>query len=66
VHDNDGVADGHLFPFLDPGGTVDWSKTMPLLRSNGLPLVLEVKESALFEQPIEAVKQVFQRLEEIV
>jgi sugar phosphate isomerase/epimerase len=66
VHDNDGVADGHLFPFLVPGGTVDWSKTMPLLRSSGLPLVLELKESALIAQPMEAVKQVFQRLEEIV
>jgi len=65
VHDNDGVVDRHLFPFLVPDGTVDWSKTMPLLRSSGLPLLLEVKESALIAQPIEAVRQVFQKLEEI-
>jgi sugar phosphate isomerase/epimerase len=65
LHDNDGVEDRHLFPFLVPGGTVDWSKTMSLLRSSGLPLLLELKENASIAQPIEAVKQVFQRLEEI-
>lgn len=65
VHDNDGITDRHLFPFLVPDGTVDWNKTMPLLRSSGLPLLLEMKESALIAQPIEAVKQVFERLEEI-
>ena len=65
MHDNDGITDRHLFPFLVPGGTVDWNKTMPLLRSSGLPLLLEMKESALIAQPIEAVKQVFERLDEI-
>lgn len=65
VHDNDGAEDRHLMPFLVPGGTVDWSKTMTLLRSAGLPLVLEVKADPSIAQPIEAVKQAFQRLEEV-
>lgn len=65
VHDNDGIDDRHLYPFVVPGGTVDWSKTIPLLRSSNLPLLLEVKESAAVQQPIEAIKQVFQRMEEI-
>jgi sugar phosphate isomerase/epimerase len=65
VHDNDGVEDRHLFPFMVPGGTVDWSKAVALIRSSGLPLLLELKESASIAQPIEAVKQIFQRMEEI-
>ena len=46
VHDNDGKADKHLFPFLAEGGTVDWKRTMQLLgsRSGQYPLMLELKE----------------------
>ncbi len=65
LHDNDGVTDLHQFPFLAPRGTVDWGKTIPLLRAKELPLLLELKASASIPQPIEAVKQVFQRMEEI-
>src|SRR4051812_893029 len=44
VHDNDGEADSHLFPQLADGGTVDWKKTMKLLRSRPgqYPLLLEL------------------------
>ncbi len=65
LHDNDGLSDQHLFPFLAPGGTVPWSKAMALIRAAGLPLVLELKECPALPQPIEAARQIFQRLEEI-
>jgi sugar phosphate isomerase/epimerase len=66
IHDNDGKDDQHLFPLLSPGGTVDWAKTMRLLRSRGdqFPLLLELKEKPEFPAPLEAVKQIFSRLEE--
>ena len=65
VHDNNGQEDKHLFPTLAEGGTIDWKRTMSLLRSaeNQYPLLLELKESADFPQPLEAVKQIFERLE---
>ena len=33
VHDNNGKDDIHLFPLVAEGGTIDWKKTMELLRS---------------------------------
>ena len=67
VHDNDGVSDSHLFPVLAAGGTIDWKETVALFRSRGdqIPLVLELKESPDFPHPLEAIKQVFERLEEL-
>ena len=35
VHDNNGKDDIHLFPLVAEGGTIDWKKTMELLRSRG-------------------------------
>src|SRR6185503_11667694 len=66
VHDNNGKDDTHLFPLSDTGGTVDWRNTMHLLRSreSQYPLLLELKERADVTNPLEAVKQVFARLEE--
>ena len=32
LHDNNGKEDSHLFPFFAEGGTIDWKKTMELLR----------------------------------
>jgi sugar phosphate isomerase/epimerase len=66
VHDNDGKEDKHLFPTLAKGGTVDWSRTMELLRSrpNQYPLLLELKESPDFPNPIEAALQIFDHLEQ--
>ena len=65
VHDNNGLDDKHLFPTLAEGGTIDWKNTMRLLRSaeNQYPLLLELKESPDFPQPLEAIKQIFDRLE---
>ena len=67
VHDNNGKEDSHLFPLLAEGGTIDWRRTMETLRSNEdqYPLVLELKEVADMEHPFDAVKQVFDRLENL-
>jgi sugar phosphate isomerase/epimerase len=67
IHDNDGKADSHLFPFLSEGGTIDWNETMQLLRSREgqYPLLLELKESQQFPNPLESVRQIFERLESV-
>jgi sugar phosphate isomerase/epimerase len=66
VHDNDGKDDKHLFPTLSKGGTVDWSKTMDLLRSrtDQYPLLLELKEQPDFPNQIDAALEVFDHLEQ--
>jgi sugar phosphate isomerase/epimerase len=66
VHDNDGKNDIHLFPFLSEGGTIDWKNTMRLFHSCGdqFPLLLELKERADVANPLEAVREIFDRLEE--
>ncbi len=67
LHDNDGTNDAHLFPFAPSGGTVNWSDTMRLLRSrpDQYPLLLELKERPEMTNPLETVRQVFDRLEEL-
>jgi sugar phosphate isomerase/epimerase len=66
VHDNNGKDDVHLFPFLPEGGTIDWGKTMELLRSRPgqYPLVLELKERAELTAPLDCVREIFDRLEQ--
>lgn len=65
LHDNDGQADAHLFPFLAPGGTVPWARVMELLRTRAdrYPLLLELREDPECRHPLEAVKEIFQKLE---
>ena len=67
IHDNDGKADKHLFPFFSEEGTIDWRQTMELLgsRPNQYPLLLELKEQPEMEKPFEAVKQIFEKLENL-
>ncbi|MGA2591188.1 MAG: sugar phosphate isomerase/epimerase [Bryobacteraceae bacterium] len=67
IHDNDGHDDSHLFPLVSEGGTLDWKKTMNLLRSreSQYPLLLELKEAAEFPQPLAAVTEAFDRLENL-
>jgi sugar phosphate isomerase/epimerase len=67
VHDNDGKSDQHLFPMISDGGTIDWKQVMPLLRSGDsqFPLLLELKEKPEIQHPLEAVQEVFEKLEEI-
>jgi sugar phosphate isomerase/epimerase len=67
LHDNNGKEDKHLFPFLADGGTVDWKRTMSLLRSrpNQYPLLLELREVEGMEHPLDRVNEVFDRLENL-
>jgi sugar phosphate isomerase/epimerase len=67
LHDNDGKADKHLFPLGVDGGTIDWKKTMSLLRSrpDQYPLLLELKEVEGMEHPLDRVNEVFDRLESL-
>lgn len=66
VHDNDGNTDTHLFPAVAEGGTIDWRKLMPEFhaRASQFPLLLELKEAPGLEKPLDAVKRIFERLEE--
>ena len=65
VHDNDGEQDSHLFPLVAEGGSIDWRKTMSLLRSRPgqYPLMLELKEAAEFASPLDAINRAFDGLE---
>lgn len=65
VHDNDGKADSHLFPFASEGGTIDWKNTMRLLgsRPEQYPLLLELKETPAHPQPLKVVPGIFDQLE---
>ena len=67
VHDNNGKDDKHLFPLMAEGGTVDWKKTMSLLRSRPeqYPLLLELREVDGMEHPLDRVNEVFDRLEDL-
>jgi sugar phosphate isomerase/epimerase len=62
VHDNDGVDDTHRFP---GSGTIDWKRAMELMRGCGdqFPLLLELKEQPDMGNPLDAVREVFDRLE---
>jgi sugar phosphate isomerase/epimerase len=66
IHDNNHEKDAHLFPFLATGGTIDWKRVMELFRScpGQFPLLLELKESPDFPQPLQGpVREIFERLE---
>ncbi|HEX5431073.1 MAG TPA: sugar phosphate isomerase/epimerase family protein [Bryobacteraceae bacterium] len=67
LHDNDRKDDLHLFPFIDPGGTIDWTRAMELLRSNGhqYPLLLELRDAPDVTRPIENAREIFNRLENL-
>ncbi|HZT28520.1 MAG TPA: TIM barrel protein [Bryobacteraceae bacterium] len=67
LHDNDGKQDKHLFPLVGQGGTIDWSRTMDLLRSRAdqYPLLLELREVPDMAHPLDVVNQVFDRLEQL-
>ncbi len=65
VHDNNGVEDKHLFPGFHAGGTVDWKRTMELLRrgEGRYPLLLELKEDPAMADPLAESLKVFATLE---
>jgi sugar phosphate isomerase/epimerase len=49
------------------GGSVDWPRTMKLLRSlpEDVPLLLELKEDPEMANPLDRVKEVFEKLENL-
>jgi sugar phosphate isomerase/epimerase len=67
IHDNNGKDDTHLFPLLAKEGTIDWRKTMELLRSrpDQYPLLLELREAPGMSRPLEEVNRVFEQLESL-
>jgi sugar phosphate isomerase/epimerase len=68
VHDNNGKEDQHLFPNFSKtpeGGSIDWPATMELLRScpGQYPLLLELREVASMQYPLDEISRVFDQLE---
>ena len=65
IHDNDGTSDQHLFPLVAEGGSIDWKKTVDLLRSRAdqYPLLLELKEAPGLS--LASAAEVFDRLENL-
>ena len=65
VHDNNGKDDSHLFPLRNDAGTIDWPRTMALLRSRPgqFPLLLELREVADIQNPMAEIVTIFDRLE---
>jgi sugar phosphate isomerase/epimerase len=66
LHDNDAKSDLHHFPFA-AGGTIDWKKTMALLREkpDQYPLLLELHDTPEFIHALEDVKNIFEKLETV-
>lgn len=66
LHDNNGVDDVHLPPAAGKG-TVDWKRTMELLRSRPgqYPLLLELREQPDEPNVIDGARQVLVRLESL-
>ncbi len=67
IHDNNGVTDDHLFPFLAEGGSINWPETMELLRSRSdqYPLLLELREQEDTPHPLEGIGRIFEKLESL-
>ncbi|MEZ5354597.1 MAG: sugar phosphate isomerase/epimerase family protein [Bryobacteraceae bacterium] len=65
LHDNDGESDTHGFPGAG-GGTIDWKRTMELLRSRPgqYPLLLEPREPDGAGDPIGEAMRVFESWED--
>jgi sugar phosphate isomerase/epimerase len=67
IHDNDGTHDLHYFPFSPQGGTIDWGQAMRMLKSRPAqyPLLLELREHEGLANPVQAAREVFDRLENL-
>ncbi len=63
IHDNNGKEDQHLFP---TEGSIDWPKAMRLLgsRPDQYPLLLELREPAACEHPVEEARRAMDGLTE--
>jgi len=67
VHDNNGTDDSHLFPLLAKGGSINWQRAMEVLRAldKECPLLLELKEVPDMPNPLDHVREAFDRLENL-
>lgn len=67
VHGNNGTLDNHRYPLVNSDDTVDWRAIMQRFRAcaNQFALNLEIKEQADLGPPLERVREVFNRLEEV-
>jgi sugar phosphate isomerase/epimerase len=67
LHDNNGQQDLHYFPFFEPAGTIDWTRTIRLLRTrpNQYPLLLELREVPDKADPLREAKHILDRFCEI-
>jgi sugar phosphate isomerase/epimerase len=67
LHDNDGIEDKHVWPLVGEGGTVDWSRTMELLRTrqDQFPLLLELREVPGPTHPVDDAREILDRLENL-
>jgi sugar phosphate isomerase/epimerase len=67
IHDNDGTNDIHLFPFLAEGGSIDWKRTMKLLRSRPgqYPMMLELREAPGMDPLLDKATDVRERLADL-
>ncbi len=70
VHDNNGKDDSHLFPLAasnggDSDGTIDWKRALSLLGTldPACPVLMELREVAEMKQPLQVVRETFDRLE---
>src|SRR3569833_2637516 len=66
LHDNNGVDDMHLYP-QKPGGSVDWKRTMDLLRSRSgqFPFLHKHHKNTKKKNPIGEAVSVFDTLESL-
>ncbi len=64
IHDNMGQKDEHLFPFE---GTIDWKQTIGdfSAKPDSFPMLLEIREFPELPDPLDRVKQVFHKFEEL-
>lgn len=67
LHDNNGHQDLHYFPFFEPAGTIDWTRTVHLLRGrpDQYPLLLELREVPGKPDPLGEARQILDRFLEI-
>ena len=66
LHDNDGTSDLRLAPFVDYGGTVDWSATSELLSEHdNAPRVLELHRDGDLAPNLQVASESLDRLEEL-
>ena len=66
IHDNDGKEDTHLFPFVQEGGTIDWTQTVRSACArvlSSIRLLLELEKQPGMEHPLQAVQKIFERLD---